>query len=188
LRQNAAVLLGESSVTLRDVADMTCPRSIRGISRHIFFSVIALIAASGACARAHDLDRSSRAHRLETALMSPFCPGLLLADCPSPNAARLRAQIESRFRAGESESAITRDLAARYGATILGSPPADGFGVVLWVTLPLMAAISGVVLVNVVRRSVIRSRLARPPDAPEALIRETTRLSARLDDELRDLD
>jgi cytochrome c-type biogenesis protein CcmH/NrfF len=188
LRQNAAVLLGESSVTLRNVADMTYPRSIRGISRNIFLAVIALIATSGACARAHDVDRSSRAHRLETALMSPFCPGLLLADCPSPNAAHLRAEIDSRLRAGESESVITRDLIDRYGTAIVGSPPADGFGMVLWITLPFTAAISGVLLVGVVRRSVIRSRLARPPDAPEALIRETTRLSARLDDELRDLD
>jgi hypothetical protein len=38
------------------------------------------------CACARQLDVSSRAYRLENALMSPFYPSLLLADCPSRGA------------------------------------------------------------------------------------------------------
>ena len=99
------------------------------------------------CAPVAPRDSATLARTLESELMSPFCPGLLLSDCPSPNAAVLRTEITSRIGRGEAPSAITDDLVARYGAQILGSPPAEGFGLLLWIVVPAVALVSGVTLI-----------------------------------------
>jgi len=57
-------------------------------------------------------------------IMSPFCPGLTLAACPSPAAEHLRTEIKTRMAAGESSDAIERDLITRYGERVRAMPPA----------------------------------------------------------------
>lgn len=64
--------------------------------------------------------------------MSPYCPGLTLAACPSPTADSLRQAIIGRVRAGESQASIERGLEAVYGTAIRATPDARGFGVLGW--------------------------------------------------------
>jgi copper(I)-binding protein/cytochrome c-type biogenesis protein CcmH/NrfF len=61
-------------------------------------------------------------------LLSPYCPGLSLASCPSPQADSLRKAIAFRFYNGETPEAITEALVVDYGPGIRGSPSMDGFG------------------------------------------------------------
>jgi cytochrome c-type biogenesis protein CcmH len=94
-------------------------------------------------------------------IMSPFCPGLTLHDCPSDAAADLRTEIAGWARDGLGEDQIIERLEAEYGAGVLASPPADGAGLVAWV-LPvagLLAAIGiGLLLARRWTRSAASTR------------------------------
>ncbi len=92
-------------------------------------------------------------------LMSPYCPGLNLASCPSPQADSLRKAIAVRFENGESPSDITTALVGDYGTGIRGSPSLDGFGAMAFIA-PLVLLIGGALLAQRwLRRNVRKSQL-----------------------------
>jgi cytochrome c-type biogenesis protein CcmH/NrfF len=87
----------------------------------------------------HDLTQASQ---LYGSLMSPFCPGLTLATCPSAQAETLRVWIRTRLEAGEPPDAIVTSLVATYGEGIRGAPRARGIGLALWL-LPVASLVFG---------------------------------------------
>jgi copper(I)-binding protein len=79
-------------------------------------------------------------------LLSPYCPGLSLSSCPSPQADSLRKAIFARYTGGEPISEITESLVAHYGPSIRGSPTIDGFGAVAFAA-PLLLMLGGAVFI-----------------------------------------
>ena len=55
-----------------------------------------------------------RAQRLADDLKSPFCPGKTLKTCTSPNAAKVRRDIQEMVLQGVSDDAIVQSLKASY--------------------------------------------------------------------------
>ena len=114
-------------------------------------------------------------------IMSPFCPGMTLATCPSPAAADLRDEIARRFEAGDSRDAILPDLIARFGEGVRGTPVAAGPGALLW----LLPGVLGLALLT----GVIQVWRGRPapvpvdPSPPAAAVRDgiEQRLEAELE-------
>lgn len=104
-----------------------------------------LLAAAVLCGQAPPRDAASDAEKIFTSVMSPYCPGLLLADCPSPAAFELRADIRRRLDAGEPAADIERDLYRKYGDVIRATPNPTGWGAVLW-TAPAVAFASTLAL------------------------------------------
>jgi cytochrome c-type biogenesis protein CcmH/NrfF len=146
------------------------------------------IAGIGAAGRARSTAPASPSKQtldLSHEIMSPFCPGLTLAACPSPAALELRTEVRDRFAAGESRESITQDLLGRYGLEIQGTPPASGLGLVVWL-LPLVVAGSLVAAV----RSVLGRRAAAVPtvSTTEADPAHDARWRDRLDEELEQLE
>jgi len=122
-----------------------------------------------------EIDRARVAHELSRELMSPYCPGRTLADCPSPDAGAVRDEIRAALRAGEPLESIRSRIEERFGAVVIGVPRST-----LGLALPiLILAVGAVVLALVLRRAV-----ARPAPAPR-LSREMT---AQLERELRDIE
>jgi cytochrome c-type biogenesis protein CcmH len=131
----------------------------------------------------------TQAQRLFGKLMSPFCPGLTLAQCPSPGADSLRNDIRARLAAGEKPAAITTAYAADWGEQMLGTPPVRDWGVLLW-TLPGILLLAGAVALALWLRTLRRSaaemleeqaagsRSAESAAPPEPALRR------RLDEEL----
>lgn len=78
---------------------------------------------AGAGALSHEQERRAGAIARQT--MSPFCPGRTLADCPSNYAAEWRADIRDMVARGMSSSEIQRELEARAGGNLSGSPNRD---------------------------------------------------------------
>jgi cytochrome c-type biogenesis protein CcmH/NrfF len=122
------------------------------------------------------------ASEIAHAVMSPYCPGLTLAACPSGEAVRLRAELADRLAAGEAPAAVTDSLVRRFGPRVRASPDPHGAALALWVAPAVlaMAALLGLVVSGGRPR-----RLEAPaagPDAAEA------RFAARLDEELERLD
>ncbi|MCO6431057.1 MAG: cytochrome c-type biogenesis protein CcmH [Deltaproteobacteria bacterium] len=66
-------------------------------------------------------------------VMSPFCPGRTLADCPSSTASQLRAKLREMLAQGRSEQEVQDFLLATYGEEIRAAPKKEGFGLLAWV-------------------------------------------------------
>jgi cytochrome c-type biogenesis protein CcmH/NrfF len=142
---------------------------------HALFVALALLLAPGP-ARAES--PSEVATAVSHNVMSPFCPGVTLHDCPSDAATDLRGRIEAWARRGQSRTEIMARLRAEYGPAIAASPEPRGRGLVAWL-LPVAALVAGALVVT----ASVRRWSAPPPTAPEP-----RRLSgderARLDREL----
>jgi cytochrome c-type biogenesis protein CcmH/NrfF len=87
----------------------------------------------------------TEAQRVFGGLMSPYCPGLTLATCPSPGADSLRQDIRQRLSNGESPESVRATYVSVWGEQILGAPPLRGWGIALRV-IPYALLVLGAVL------------------------------------------
>ena len=126
------------------------------------------------------------AYDLPNALMSPFCPGRSLADCPSPDAASLRMWILVQAVAGRTRSDIEDELYARYGEVIRSAPKPEGFGAAAYWMPAAVFAGGGAVVFWFLRRATRRSGSAEPPARPldPEVERKLDELLRREDDEV----
>ena len=125
-------------------------------------------------------DADADAHRIFSELMSPYCPGLMLADCPSPDAFELRAEIRARLAAGETPTQVKEDLYARFGDSIRATPEPRDWGLLLWAApfVVLAASFAALAWYLAHRRAVT---------VPDLLPANDRALEHRLDDELERL-
>ncbi len=132
--------------------------------------VLALLAAPARAQDDAEVALARTAHELSRELMSPYCPGRTLADCPSPDAGAVRDEIRSSLRAGESVDAIRTRIESRFGAQVIGVPTT-------WLgwAIPIVVLIAGALaLVFALRRAVAPARAAPriAHDVAERLERE----------------
>jgi len=107
---------------------------------------------------------SGWAYDLDNHLMSPYCPGRALSQCPSPQAAQLRQWIQAQEDSGRSRADVEKELFKIYGEHILQAPRAEGIGLVAYV-IPILAFLIGGGFVALYLR---RNRAGAPPAAPPA--------------------
>jgi cytochrome c-type biogenesis protein CcmH/NrfF len=113
---------------------------MRNLRAPTALAVALLLLASPAAAGPEDV-----ANDIASKVMSPFCPGVTLHDCPSAEAQDLRDRIERWARQGLSEDQILDSLEADYGVAIRSTPPAGDGGWLAW-ALPGTALVVGLVL------------------------------------------
>ena len=121
-------------------------------------------------------DVALRAHRLARDVMSPFCPGRTLADCPSPDAGAVREQIRAQLAAGVDEETLRRQLDATYGDAVVGVPRTP-----LGWAIPAAGLLAGIALLAVILRRLSTSPTS--PTTPEPAI--SPDLEAELDAHLQ---
>ncbi len=129
---------------------------------------------------------TSWAYELSHELMSPFCPGRTLPDCPSPQAAELQRWIRDQERMGRSRGDVETELVSQFGDVILQAPRASGFGLAAYVIPVVLLLSGGSLLVYFLRRETRQSALASPPSG--GLRPVDPELERRLDAELRESD
>lgn len=137
-----------------------------------WLTILALTVATGSPGVRH----SPAALHFFEQVMSPFCPGVLLANCPSAPAAALRSEIERRIAAGQSADAIEADLERRFGERVLAAPRASGWGLIAWLTPGTVIGLGGLATARWLRRhaagpTAIDSAV-RPPDAAHLAVLE----------------
>jgi len=112
-------------------------------------ALIAVLAVAG-IARADDLDveQLRRARGLAHELMSPFCPGRTLADCPSANAEPVKAQIRDWVAIGLTDAEIHERLQDEYGDVVEGGPRSQATALLPWILLGMAAVWLGWVIVR----------------------------------------
>jgi len=120
------------------------------------------------------------ASRIFNSTMSPFCPGLTLANCPSPNAKVVRETMREQLAAGLPPDSVEALFFAAYGEEFRATPPASGFGLLAWL-MPGLALLGGAVAATWWLR-----RRGRPPAAAAAPALDAD-AEARLERELAGL-
>lgn len=152
------------------------------MSRQALLTVVFALALAGGSPAQTPADVHAEADRLFHRVMSPYCPGKLLATCGSGQADLLRQEIRRDLAGGKSADAIEAELYYRFGDSIRSEPKKTGVGLVAWVVPGLLLLATGVWLVLWLRR------IGRPRLEPAAIAPTASReLVGRLDDELLDL-
>jgi len=115
-------------------------------------------------------------------LMSPFCPGRALAECPSPQADELRVWILAQARAGATREEVEAQLLGAFGDKIRQAPRPEGVGLVAYV-VPALLVVGGALLLWLF----LRRQAGAPPPAPSTVdpVARDPDLERRLDEELR---
>lgn len=122
----------------------------------LLLSTLVCVAWAGS-ARAAEEEKPGWGYGLANELMSPYCPGRALPDCPSPQATELRQWIVAQDGAGRSKAEVMRQLLERFGEGLLQKPPASGFGLAAYV-IPIAGVLAGGALLLVFfRRQAARS-------------------------------
>jgi cytochrome c-type biogenesis protein CcmH/NrfF len=101
-------------------------------------------------------------------LMSPFCPGRTLADCPSGEADQLRLWIRLQEASGRTREDVTAELVERFGDVVLPAPRAEGFGLAAYL-IPVGVFVAGGLLVAVFlrRQTAVATAVPGGPVDPE---------------------
>jgi cytochrome c-type biogenesis protein CcmH/NrfF len=133
-----------------------------------------ILAATPALAAPEDV-----ANDIASQVVSPYCPGVTLHDCPSAAAVELRTKIQTWLEDGMSKQAVLDRLESEYGTTINAAPAAEGTGLFAYL-LPIAAVVAGLGLIVFLTRRWTRGNDDESP-APPALSREERN---RLDSEL----
>jgi len=79
----------------------------------LMLTLLLVVSPSAAAVHAQDREQVEKdASEIYNTLLSPFCPGRLIANCPSSQAADLRTQIRDRLEAGASKDEVIDELYA----------------------------------------------------------------------------
>ncbi len=147
--------------------------------------LLAVVGAALALAPAAPADEAPYSMQLWNGLMSPYCPGRTLMDCPSGQATELRDWIAEQEQAGRSRQEVEDELYAQFGDVILQAPKMQGFGIAAYL-LPILALCAGGGIVWVF----LRRQVAAGATTGESALRQgpavlDPEIERRIDDELR---
>jgi cytochrome c-type biogenesis protein CcmH/NrfF len=136
---------------------------------------LVLVASPLAAAEPQDV-----ANDIADEVMSPFCPGVTLLECPSSQSYELRGQILGWVEKGWGKERIMDRLEQQFGSGIRATPRGGGSGLIAWV-VPGLAVAAAVGVMALLLRRWGRAG-TRGDEAIDTPISEEDRL--RLSDEL----
>jgi cytochrome c-type biogenesis protein CcmH/NrfF len=125
-------------------------------------SVLTLLILLGASPALAADEEAGWSYRMAGELMSPFCPGRALSDCPSPNAAEMRQWIVAQEEAGVPPEVVEEQLFEAWGDELRQAPKAEGLGLLAY-GIPLVAGLLGAAVVVVF----LRRQVSRDPAPPQ---------------------
>ena len=118
---------------------------------HVWVFVLALFVLPLAAAAEAPAVPEGWAYEVAGELMSPFCPGRTLADCPSQAAKSLVLWIVVQEATGRTRADVEGELFERYGDVLRPAPRPQGFGLMAY-AIPVGAFAGGGLLVFVFLR------------------------------------
>ena len=87
-------------------------------------------------------------HEISGLVLSPFCPGRTLNDCPSSSASEMRNKISQELVNGKSKDEILNQIYKSYGDEIRAMPKKEGFGLLAWLS-PIGFLLIGIAVVYI---------------------------------------
>lgn len=103
-------------------------------------------------------------------LRSPYCPGMMLETCPSPQAKLLRDSLQMLAWEGASSDSLVSWMLTNHGEEYRAVPQARGSGLWAWL-MPPLALLGGVIIVALVLQHV-RARRQEDKQSEESLSSE----------------
>jgi cytochrome c-type biogenesis protein CcmH/NrfF len=116
-------------------------------------------------------------------LRSPYCPGMMLEVCPSPQAKLLRDSIELMAWSGLPSDTLVAWMLARYGEEYRAVPLTRGTGLWAWIMPPLVLLAGIVAFILALNHFRGRKETAPPPS--QDLSEEEESLLAQALEELK---
>ncbi len=89
-------------------------------------------------------------------LLCPVCRGQTVAESNSDLANDFRDIIKTKLKEGQTKEEILNYFTSRYGDSVLSSPPAKGFRLIIWI-LPVAVLLFG--LISLIRFLKIKSKI-----------------------------
>jgi cytochrome c-type biogenesis protein CcmH/NrfF len=117
-------------------------------------------------------------------VMSPYCPGRTISNCPSPQADELRTEIKEMLASGREVDEVKEEIYATFGDDLRTVPRAKGFGLLAWI-VPGIGFLAGGWAIAVWMGRTGRSAKSASEPASGELDPES---QARLDAEMKELD
>ena len=115
------------------------------MTKHNYFKylfILVLIFSNFLIAFADTLEK--QATQISNELLCPVCRGQTVAESNSDLAKDFRQIIKTKLQEGQSREEILNYFISRYGDTVLASPPAKGFRLVIWI-LPVAVLLFGLI-------------------------------------------
>lgn len=120
---------------------------IKAKASALVFVITLVFSFSSAFAVDLSPEQEAKAEDLFGSLLSPFCPGRLISDCPSGKASELKERIRTELSSGRSIEAVRQELYTEFGEDSLRPTPKDeGFGLVGWLLPAIFFLVGGVIL------------------------------------------
>ena len=129
-----------------------------------------------------------RAQRLADDLKSPFCPGKTLKTCTSPDAAKVRRDIQRMVRDGASDEAIVAALKMSYDTDEFSVANPDQPAYTIFVPFIPFVILTGAMIFMIwlmrrrTRNQTIASEVLSPDTDPKAASRSALRARLQADD------
>lgn len=79
-------------------------------------------------------------------VMSPYCPGRALADCPTQQAEDLRDKMLEQVKAGKQPKEVIEEVIKTLGEDYRAKPKSEGFGIFAW-AVPGMFLLFGAIMI-----------------------------------------
>lgn len=112
----------------------------------IVFTIFLLASAAPAFTMDSEAELDRKVHEVGASVMSPYCPGRLLSDCPSTAAAKRKHEIKAKLAAGFTVDQILEELYHEFGEESRAIPKSEGFGLLAWV-LPFVVLGIGLLMI-----------------------------------------
>lgn len=113
-------------------------------------------------------------------LLCPVCQGQSVAESNSGLAQDMRATIRKKLKEGQTKEEIISYFRASYGDTILGSPPARGFNLFLWLLPVLSLSIGAIIIFRVLQT------YKKPTEEKETTEKPGTEYIEKVENEIKD--
>jgi cytochrome c-type biogenesis protein CcmH/NrfF len=117
-------------------------------------------------------------------ILSPFCPGRSLNDCPSSKAHELKTEIIQKLQSGVPEEQVLEEVFSSYGDQYRAIPRYAGFGRLVWLA-PATFLLAGLFWAFAVMSKKKRSMSAIEAGKAPAL---EPQLAKQIEEELSTLD
>jgi cytochrome c-type biogenesis protein CcmH/NrfF len=150
---------------------------MRSVTLFAALLLAAFLAGPGAAAAAEE---AGWGYDMWNELMSPFCPGRTLADCPSGQAEQMRAWIVDQEEQGRTRTEVEAELYAEFGNVLRQAPAPEGVGLTAYI-IPIAVFLAGGALVMLFLRR--QTQQAAAPASPRVTVVDPE-LQRALDEEI----
>jgi len=101
--------------------------------RSVVITLLCFLSVSRAAfATPSEAELDKRSYQLYQQVLSPFCAGRSLNDCPSSKAHDLKLRMRQRLAEGVSEDVVLADFLKEFGEKYRAVPEYSGFGLFAW--------------------------------------------------------